>query len=343
MNSKERFLAALELDAVDRVPLFYQHLGAAKWLLQNTGLRIRDGFHNPKTFAELAMAAYDMYGFDNVMAGWGDLLVAAKAHGMEWKFPERDFYPRPTKYVDMTEIDNIQPVDPLEDPTWSVLIRATEIMKDQIGNEVAIIGCVETPNMIASEVVGMENLLMGCLMDPDIIAKLLKTITQSVIRYGEVVNEVGVDGVFMEGSMAGGEMVDVSMFEQFDGKYIAQVIDSYKSMGLNVLLHNCSEQPFWKEQLETGPTAIHLQLSSVPISEVAPAVKGNTCLIAGIEHRELLLNHTPHEVKVAVRRTIEEWGRDPGLIMGPGCELPYRVPLDNIRAFRESVEQYGKM
>ncbi len=342
MTPRERFRAALELKAVDRVPLFYQHLGAAKWVLQSTGLKIHDGLQDPEVFAKLSLAAHEMYGFDNVMAGWGDLLMAAKAHGMQWKFPERDFYPRPETYVDMNDIDKIQPVDPLEDPTWSVSVRAARIMREKVGDEVAVLGCIESPNMIASEVVGMETLLMGCLTDPDAVSKLLDTVTRSTIRYGEVVNDIGVDGVFIEGSTAGGEMMDPSMFQQFDGQYLSQFIDSCRNNGLNTLLHNCSEKPLWREHLETRPTAIHLQLSSVGLPEVAAAVKGNTCFIAGIEHRDLLLNRAPDEVTAAVKSALDAWGQDPGLILGPGCELPYKVPVENIKAFKESVERYGK-
>ena len=45
-----------------------------------------DGFHDPETFAKLALGAYNLYGYDTVMAGWGDLLIEAQAPGMEWRF-----------------------------------------------------------------------------------------------------------------------------------------------------------------------------------------------------------------------------------------------------------------
>jgi uroporphyrinogen-III decarboxylase len=188
----------------------------------------------------------------------------------------------------------------------------------------------------------METLLMGCLTDPDMVSRLLDTVTQSAIRYGEVINDIGVDGVFIEGSTAGGEMMDPSMFQQFDGQYLVRFLDSCRANSLRTLLHNCSEKPLWKEHLETRPTAFHLQLSVVSLPEVAEAMKGKTCFIAGVEHRDLLLNRTPAEVTAEVKSALEAWGQEPGLIMGPGCEFPYKVPVENIKAFKESVERYGK-
>jgi len=82
MSPKQRFYAALELRPADRPPVFYQHLGAAKWILEYTGLKMYDGFHDPDVFARLAMGAYHLYGYDTVMAGWGDLLIEAQAHGL---------------------------------------------------------------------------------------------------------------------------------------------------------------------------------------------------------------------------------------------------------------------
>ena len=204
MTPRDRFHTALDLGTPDRLPIFYQHLGAAKWLLQDTGLRIHDGLHDPEVFARLSLAALRMYGFDNVMAGWGDLLVEAKAHGMEWKFPERDFYPRPDKYVPMSEVDKIQPVDPMDDPSWSIMLKAAKIMVDEAGSDAAVVSGIAAPNLIASEIVGMDNLMMGYLTDPDVVEKLLSTIVQSSIAYCERAVEAGVENIFIENSLAGG-------------------------------------------------------------------------------------------------------------------------------------------
>ena len=151
MSPKQRFYAALELRPADRVPVFYQHLGAAKWILEYTGLKMYDGFHDPDIFAKLALGAYKLYGYDTVMAGWGDLLIEAQAHGMEWKFPERDSYPRPLKYRPLADADRLSPVEPLKDRFWSVPIRAAEKMVQKVGNEVAVVGCTNAPMLAVYE------------------------------------------------------------------------------------------------------------------------------------------------------------------------------------------------
>jgi len=342
MTPRERFQAALDVQAVDRVPLFYQHLGAAKWPLQSTGLRWYDGFHDPEVFAKLALAAHEMYGFDNVMAGWGDILVEAQAHGMVWKWPERDFYPRVDRYVEMSDVDKLTPVDPRKDRFWSVPLRAASIMLERVGQEVAVVGCIDSPAVIASELFGLENVMMSYFTDPDATTKALGVLTESSRAYGDALSEIGVEDVFIENGTAGGEMVSPEQYDEFDGKYLGMELRSFEKNGLRTICHNCAARPFWSAQLALRPTAMHLDLKYIDAKTVFEAVKGKACMIAGIDHAELLQTGTPDAIEAAVKRTLDAWGSAPGLIIGPGCEMGYKTPMDNIRQLKESVERYGR-
>jgi uroporphyrinogen-III decarboxylase len=70
-------------------------------------------------------------------------------------------------------------------------------------------------------------------------------------------------------------------------------------------------------------------------------VKGKTCMMAGIDHMNLLFKRTPDEVEAEAKRVIGLWGDAPGFILAPGCELPYKTPLDNIRRLKEATIRYG--
>jgi MtaA/CmuA family methyltransferase len=341
VTPRERFDAALDLQATDRVPLLYQHLGAAKWLLQATGLRWYDGFHDPEVFAQLALASHDMYGFDNVMAGWGDILVEAQAHGMTWKWPERDFYPRVDTYAKMSDIDQLVAVDPRKDPFWSVPLKAASIMLDRVGKEVAVVGCINSPAVIASELYGMENVMMSYFTDPDVATEALSVLTDSSRAYGEALVEIGVEDVFIENATAEGELVSPEQYMEFDGKYLEAELRSFEEGGLRTICHNCAARPFWSAQLDMRPSAMHLHLKYVDAKEVFGAMKGKACMVAGIDHTELLQSGTPDEVETAVRSTMEMWGSGAGLIIGPGCEMGYKTPLENIRRMKDSVERYS--
>ncbi len=99
-----------------------------------------------------------MFGFDNVMAGWGEILIEAQAHGTIWKCPERDFYPRVDKYAiqQISDVDKVEPIDPLKDRFWSVPIKAASIMQSKIGRDVEVMGCINSPLLIAMEMMGQR-------------------------------------------------------------------------------------------------------------------------------------------------------------------------------------------
>ncbi len=337
MTPRERFQAALDLQPTDRAPLFYQHLGAAKWLLQSTGLRWYDGFHDPDVFRKLVHASHDMYGFDNVMVGWGDILVEAQAHGMRWKWPERDFYPRVDTYVDMGEVDKLVPADPRHDRFWSVPLQAASQLMEGLGKEVAVVGNINSPAVIAMSLVGLENMMMSYFTDPGAATKVLDVLTESCCLYGEALQEIGVEEVFIENASAGGEMVSPEQYEQFDKSYFEKVLRCYDGQGIRTICHNCAAQPYWSAQLELGPKAMHIHLKNVNVDGVFSAVRGRACMIAGIDHTQLLQVGTPDAVEASVKDVLGRWGDAPGLIIGPGCEMGYKTPVENIQRLKEST------
>jgi len=327
----------MEIRSVDRVPVFYQNLGAAKWILESTGLRMFDGFHDPETFAKLALKAYKLYGYDTIMAGWGDLLIEAQAHGMQWKFPERDFYPRVAKYLPLSEADKLQPVDPMKDKFWSVPIRAAKMIVEQVGDEVAVVGCTDSPMWAVCELFGMEAVLMALFSEPGPIDNALSTMTDSLRTYGERIRQAGVDSVFIDASGGGGELVSKEMYEQHDRPCLGALNETYHRLCLKTIIHNDSTIPLWQSQMEILPDALHLHLKHVDTKVLFRALKGRTCLFAGIDHQELLFRHSPTEIEESVEATLSQWGGSPGIVIAPGCELPYKTPECNIKALKDAV------
>jgi uroporphyrinogen-III decarboxylase len=341
MLPRERFDAALEMREVDRFPLFYQHFGAAKWVTGRVGRTMKEGFHDPEVFADLAMGAYQLYDFDNVMAGWGDILVEAQAHGMQWKFPERDFYPRADKYVPLAEVDKIRPVDPLEDKFWSVPLRAGAIMQHKIGQQVAVVGGVVAPFMVAAELVGFEPLMMALLSSPDVIDDLLPVLLESDRMYADALARSGIGDIFIEDGSAGMEQNSPELCERYDQKYLGALVDHCRKLGLRTIIHNCSASPYLEMNAHHCPHAIHFASGSVDLPAVFRQFKGKTCVMAGPD-QAIFLKMAPEEMEKSVRLLCELWGKEAGFMLAPD-EMPYKSPLENIQRFRECADKFGTL
>jgi MtaA/CmuA family methyltransferase len=340
MTPKERFQSALELGSVDRPPVFYQHLGASSYLQMALGFTVKDAFSDPEKYARLVMASYEQFGYDNVMVGWGDLLTEAQAHGLKWKFTDPRFYPRPDAYLPLGKAGEIQSVDPGRDPFWSVQLKAGKRVVSEMGREVAVVGSCSSPTWIASETIGMENLMMAYFQQPDLVHSMLRTIVQSCRAYGERVHEAGMEEIFVDDSGAGNEMVSIEMYGTYDSAYLIEVMSHWRKLGLRTIIHNDSAEPFYGAQADLGPSALHVHLQAVDPPKFFQELKGRVCVMAGIDHTTLLFKKSPDEVEAEVKRILGLWGREPGFMIAPGCELPYKTPLENIKRLKEAVVRH---
>lgn len=340
VTPKERFQSTLELRDVDRPPVFYQHLGASSYLQSTLGFTVKDAFSDHQKYADLVSASYRQFGYDNVMIGWGDLLTEPQAHGMRWKFTDPRFYPRPDTYLPMSRASEIRPVDPANDPFWSVQLKAGRIVMERLGGEVAVVGSCSSPTWIASETIGLENLMMAYFQQPDLVHTMLRTFVESCKAYGERVHEIGVEEIFVDDSGAGKEMVSLEMYETFDSRYLLEVMSHWRKLGLRTIIHNDSAEPYYEAQAKLGPSALHIHLTAVDVAKFFDDVRGRLCVMAGIDHMVLLFKKSPIEVEAEVKRVMGLWGKAPGLVIAPGCELPYKTPLENIQRLKEATARH---
>lgn len=343
MNSRERFQAALKQELPDRVPVFYQQLGGGKHVLQAAGLTMREGFHDPEVFAKICMKTHELFGYDNVMIGWGDLLTEARALGSTWKFPERDFYPRIDQYAVRTpsDVDRLAPVDPLKDEFWSVPIKAGAILQEQLGKEVAVIGSVISPFFVATELRGYENLMMDTINDPGLVHRMIKVALDSELMYAERIAALGLEATFLDDSSASGTLVSPEMCDAYDMAYLRPLLAKFKALGVRAIVHNDSQFPYLDQQIAAGAVCTHFNNDFVDLPEILQKCRGLVTVMSGINHQDVIFKKSPQDVEDKVRSVIELYGKEPGLIIAPGSEIPFKSPIENILRVREACEKYG--
>jgi uroporphyrinogen-III decarboxylase len=187
------------------------------------------------------------------------------------------------KYVPLEKVSSVQPVNPLEDKNWSVSLKAAKIMMDKVGEEVAVVGCINSPALIASEIIGLESMMMAQYQSPDWMHELMRTVTQSSKAYAEEAARIGLGEVFIENGTAGGELVSQELYERGDRKYLAEEMRVIEQLGMRTIIHNCAALPYYESQLELRPSAIHIHLVAVDRNELFSMVRGKTCMMAGTE------------------------------------------------------------
>jgi uroporphyrinogen-III decarboxylase len=215
-------------------------------------------------------------------------------------------------------------------------------MQQRVGDKIKVMGCLDSPLLIASELIGMEQALMAEYNSPDLVLGLVGKIMGSCQAYGEEASRIGLDTIFMDNSSAGGELNSPEFCQRFDHSNLRELMSSFRARGLHLVLHNDSVQPYLDMQLALKPKGLHFHLKSVDMEKTFEMLRGRTCVFAGIDHQVLLFQKTPAEIDAEVKRVLSRWGGSAGMAVSGGCELAYKTPVENIRALKEATERYGR-
>lgn len=77
------------------------------------------------------------------------------------------------------------------------------------------------------------------------------------------------------------------------------------------------------------------------IARAKAEIGGNCCLAGGIPDSMFILG-TPDDVSARVKQLCETVGKDGGLIINGGCDIPYGTKPDNYRAYLKATLEYGR-
>jgi len=338
MTPKQRFLAAMGLQWVDRTPVMYQHLGGAYYLQDSTGTSISDGLRSVEGHKRLCLAALREFAFDNVMVGWGDILAEAEALGASVKFGNPRTYPQGHE-LDPNLVADLEPADPWRGKIWSVQLQAAKELVEQVGDEVLVMTSMNDPFLVASAVRGFEQLLVDQIAEPESAHRLLGTVLRTLKEGARIMKEeCGIEAVFLEDGIADSSQNDLESSLTFDIPYAAELVGHMRDLGLKVVLSNCALAGYVEEQLRNcAPDAMHIAAEGRAYSRMLDLMRDERCLVSGISPARKILPLAPDEIEMEVKKVVAEFGKETGLIIASAGEMPLETPLENILALARAT------
>jgi [methyl-Co(III) methanol-specific corrinoid protein]:coenzyme M methyltransferase len=183
MNSKERVLRTLEGETPDRIPCFSGMGNVTIHGLDEAGIRFAESHIDPKKMATAAAATYKLFGFECAVVPF-DLGVEAEALGCEMNFyddgSKRILYPTvKTKILKFGEELNI-PANLAERGRLPVLKEAIRLLKEELGEDVAIGSYVLGPYTLAGQIMDLNELLKNSFKKPDEVDKILHGLSAAI-------------------------------------------------------------------------------------------------------------------------------------------------------------------
>lgn len=336
MNSRERVLKALALQKSDRVPVVpFVITFAAKY----AGFKFIDYAKDPSILAKAQMAMARRFEIDAVYVD-SDPIIEIEAMGAEIRYPE-DESPMASKPTVRTldDVKSLKVADPDRDGRLPVWLNAIRMLKERVGDELAVFGSLNAPFQAAAQLLGITETCMYMYRNPALVRELLDLTTKVVVSFMRAEIRAGADAIVLGDAISSPTVISPRHFEQFSFPYIREVIRQAHGQ-VPFILHICGDATrIIDKMVETGTTYLEVD-SYVDLAQVRKK-HGNSVGIIGNVSPALLLTGTPKAVEESCQEAIEAAGLTGAYILGSGCELPKNTPYANLDAMVEAAKKYG--
>ena len=167
MTSRQRVLAALNGQPVDRTPLVNPTSVATVELMDLVDAPFPNANREPELMARLAATGHTELGFDSVMPVFS-IIQESSALGCKMQWEQKDNWPTVRMREPIYEsIDDITiPDDLLEHPDMRCVLEAIKLLRQRFGDEVAVIGKTMGPWSLAYHTFGVEPFLPALARRP---------------------------------------------------------------------------------------------------------------------------------------------------------------------------------
>lgn len=335
MTSRQRVLAALRREPVDRTPVCNPTSVATVELMDLADAPFPDANRNPERMARLAATGYTELGFDSIMPVFS-IIQESSAIGAKIQWEQKDNWPT----VKMREPiyggpDDIRlPDDWLSHPDTQCVIEAIRILRKQFGNEVAIIGKTMGPWSLAYHTLGVEPFLLMSLDDPGKTKQCLDKLKEVTIRFGLAQIEAGADALTLP-DHATGDLVS----GEYYSRYLRDMhIEFAETLHCPLILHICGRTVDRMEYIaQTGMAAFHYDSKNDPAESMA-IMKNRISLVGNLNNPETLFSKGPEEVRKEVYKNL-----DAGVqLVGPECAIPLQTTIENLKEIPKAVRDWHK-
>lgn len=332
MTSRERVLAALRREPVDRTPLVNPTSLATVELMDLVDAPFPDANREPEVMARLAATGHTELGFDSIMPVFS-IIQESSAIRCKIQWEQKDNWPT----VKMTQPIYQSPEDIRIDDEWiehpdtQCVLEAIKILRKQFP-DVAIIGKTMGPWSLAYHTFGVERFLLMSLDDEAATKDVLTKLKRLTIEYGIAQAEAGADAITLP-DHATGDLVSGEYYK----RYLQDLHQEFaEEIPIPIILHICGRTVDRMGYIaETGMAAFHFDSKNDP-DESMQAVGDKISLVGNVNNPTTLYSKGAEDVKQEVRKNLEAGVQ----MVGPECAIPLQTPIESLRAIREAVIEY---
>ncbi|HWQ42256.1 MAG TPA: MtaA/CmuA family methyltransferase [Desulfosporosinus sp.] len=340
MNAKERILALLQGEEVDR-PACYSGMGNVTTAgLDSLGYKFAEVHSNAKMMADTAATSHKLYGYDCAVVPF-DVCLEAEALGClmnPYEGVETLLYPTIKEKVinseeEMTTFtipDNIASRGRIP-----LVSEAIGLLQKDIGENVAIGTYVLGPFTLAGQLMDLNTLFKLAFKKPDKVNALLDRLADVIIDTAKALRAAGADYVCVREMGATPDVLSPKIFRQVIFPHLLKIETALKD--IPTILHICGGTNLIMTIIkEVGANAISIEKKN-NMQKTREDIGEEVLIFGNVDSFNILANGTPEEVEKATIEALEA-GVD---AVWPSCDIWPTAPIENLKKMVETVEKYG--
>ena len=325
MSRRERIVAAIHREPVDRVPYaVWRHFPAVD--------------RSPAGLAQATLRFHERYGSDFLkLTPRGG--YAVEAWGCVEGEDLREDGHRPCAACAVRSAPDwktIRALDPGAAPGWTEQIETIVRMGfDRRVGDAPVLPTLFSPLSLARKLSG-DRLAHDLRAHPDLVRGALEAITETLVRFAALALAEGASGIFYSIQAASLSVNTEEDYARFGEPYDRQVLESVRGHSLLTIVHGHGDRLLFERLAALPGNAWNWDDRVTPPS--LALAQGTTvgALIGGLDQWKTLRDGTPAEAIAEARDAIAQTG-GVGLIVGPGCVLPTQTPDANVAAVVQAL------
>ena len=343
MNSRDRFLAAIQCLPVDRPPIWLMRQ-AGRYLPEYRELKKKHNFitmvQTPEIAAEVTLQPLERFSLDAAII-FSDILVIPEALGQGYHF-------RDTGGIGMDyRLDSHKKISALDGnyiaEKLSYVASSISLTRSHIGAEKALIGFSGSPWTLACYMVEggsckeFTEIKRLAWNQPEQFESLMNTLTEAIVEYLHLQIDAGADAIQIFDSWAA--LCPLAHYENWSLSWIRKIINSLDNR-VPVILFAKGMTDKAEKLSSTGATALSIDWT-VDLNEIRRHIHRKIALQGNLD--PAVLTTTPEITRLESRRILDENSNQPGFIFNLGHGMLPNAKIDCVEAMIKEVtrEKYA--
>jgi [methyl-Co(III) methanol-specific corrinoid protein]:coenzyme M methyltransferase len=214
------------------------------------------------------------------------------------------------------------------------VLDSIRIIKEKVGPDVPIIGGLEGPVTLASDLASVKSFMKWSIKKPELLRQVLDFAADATIAYANAMVIAGADVIAVADPVASPDLMSPDSFKNELQPRLQRFSSEVNSV---TVLHVCGNvSPILNYMADCGFEGLSVEEKVGSIKKAKEVLGNRARLVGNISSPFVLLPGPVEKIKEESRKALTE-GVD---VLAPGCGIAPMTPLSHIKAMVEARNEF---